>query len=235
MLKVNSIDVFYGKVQALKDVSLCLNEWQEIVSVIGANGAGKSTLLQAISGLLKCTRGTIEFEGVRLENLSPERIVKLGISHVPERRELFAEMTVKENLEMGAFLRKGREGVSNDLMEVFVYFPVLKNRANQIAGTLSGGEQQMLALGRGVMAKPKLLLMDEPSLGLAPLLVKDIFLIMEEISKKGTPILLVEENAIRALAIARYGYVLQNGRVAVSGETESLLKNDEVKKYYLGG
>jgi branched-chain amino acid transport system ATP-binding protein len=234
MLKVDDINVYYGNIQALKGVSLEINEG-EIVTLIGANGAGKSTLLKAISGLLKPKQGDIVYLGQSIAGKAAQAIVKQGISHVPEGRRVFANMTVEENLELGAFLRNDKDGIRQDFEKVYELFPRLLERRKQLAGTLSGGEQQMLAMGRALMARPKLLLLDEPSMGLAPLLVKTIFKIIEEINQAGTTILLVEQNANMALSIASRAYVIETGRVVLSGTAEELNASDQVKMAYLGG
>lgn len=234
MLKVNNIDVYYGNIHALKDVSLEVNEG-EIVTLIGANGAGKSTLLKTLSGLLKPKRGTILYYSQPIGGKPAQAIVKNGISHVPEGRRVFANMSVEENLELGAYLRKDRNGIKKDLEYVFELFPILKERRKQLSGTLSGGEQQMLAMGRALMAKPKLLLLDEPSMGLAPLIVKTIFEIIQEVNKEGTTVLLVEQNAHMALSIADRAYVLETGRIVLSGTAKELQESEEVKAAYLGG
>ncbi|MBB6281837.1 ABC transporter ATP-binding protein [Geobacillus subterraneus] len=234
MLKVDHIDVFYGNIHALKGVSLEVNSG-EIVTLIGANGAGKTTLLKTISGLLKPKNGDIVYEGVSIAGKAAQMIVKQGISHVPEGRRVFANMTVEENLELGAFLRKDKAGIQQDFAKVFELFPRLEERRKQLAGTLSGGEQQMLAIGRALMARPKLLLLDEPSMGLAPLLVKTIFRIIEEINESGTTILLVEQNAHMALSIADRAYVIESGRVVLSGTASELQASEQVKQAYLGG
>ncbi|MFC0299004.1 ABC transporter ATP-binding protein [Geobacillus jurassicus] len=234
MLKVDQIDVFYGNIHALKGVSLEVNKG-EIVTLIGANGAGKTTLLKTISGLLKPKNGDIVYEGASIAGKAAQAIVKQGISHVPEGRRVFANMTVEENLELGAFLRKDKEGIQQDFAKVFQLFPRLEERRKQLAGTLSGGEQQMLAIGRALMARPKLLLLDEPSMGLAPLLVKTIFRIIQEINESGTTILLVEQNAHMALSIAHRAYVLESGRVVLSGTASELQASEQVKQAYLGG
>lgn len=234
MLKVNDINVFYGNIQALKGVSLEVNEG-EIVTLIGANGAGKSTLLKTLSGLLKPKQGTIEYLGSSIAGKQAQSIVKAGISHVPEGRRVFANMTVEENLELGAYLRKDKNGIAKDLQRVFELFPRLLERRKQQSGTLSGGEQQMLAMGRAIMAKPKLLLLDEPSMGLAPLMVKTIFSIVKEINKEGTTILLVEQNAHMALSVADRAYVIETGRVVLSGTAKELKETEQVKAAYLGG
>ncbi|ETT88617.1 ABC transporter ATP-binding protein [Viridibacillus sp. FSL R5-0477] len=234
MLKVNDINVYYGNIQALKGVSLEVNEG-EIVTLIGANGAGKSTLLKTLSGLLKPKQGTIEYLGSSIAGKQAQSIVKAGISHVPEGRRVFANMTVEENLELGAYLRKDKGGIAKDLQRVFELFPRLLERRKQQSGTLSGGEQQMLAMGRAIMAKPKLLLLDEPSMGLAPLMVKTIFSIVKEINKEGTTILLVEQNAHMALSVADRAYVIETGRVVLSGTAKELKETEQVKAAYLGG
>lgn len=234
MLKVNEIDVFYGAIQALFSVSLEVKKG-EIVTLIGANGAGKSTLLKTISGLIRPRSGTILFEDIDITKKSSMEIVKLGISHVPEGRRVFPEMTVLENLELGAFLRKDKQAIKKDLELVFERFPRLYERKNQLAGTLSGGEQQMLAIGRSLMSRPKLLLLDEPSMGLAPILVTEIFKIIKEINSQGTTILLIEQNAHMALSIADRAYVIETGRIVLSGEAKDIAANPEVKKAYLGG
>ncbi|MGE7624250.1 ABC transporter ATP-binding protein [Viridibacillus sp. NPDC096237] len=234
MLKVNDINVFYGNIQALKGVSLEVNEG-EIVTLIGANGAGKSTLLKTLSGLLKPKQGSIEYLASSIVGKQAQSIVKAGISHVPEGRRVFANMTVEENLELGAYLRKDKDGIAKDLQRVFELFPRLLERRKQQSGTLSGGEQQMLAMGRAIMAKPKLLLLDEPSMGLAPLMVKTIFNIIKEINKEGTTILLVEQNAHMALSVADRAYVIETGRVVLSGTAKELKETEQVKAAYLGG
>jgi branched-chain amino acid transport system ATP-binding protein len=234
MLKVKNIDVYYGVIRALKEISLEVKEG-EIVTLIGANGAGKTTTLRTISGLIKPTKGTIHFKGEQINNISPREIVSRGISHVPEGRHVFQDMTVLENLELGAFLRKDKEGIKDDYEIVYSKFPILKDRSKQRAGTLSGGEQQMLAMGRALMSRPKLLLMDEPSMGLAPLLVGEIFSIIKEINSQGTTILLVEQNANMALSIANRAYVIEIGSVVIEGQGNELAKSEEIKKAYLGG
>ncbi|QGQ48467.1 ABC transporter ATP-binding protein [Metabacillus sediminilitoris] len=234
MLKVNEIDVFYGNIQALKGVSLEVNEG-EIVTLIGANGAGKSTLLKTLSGLIKPKSGSIEYLGSSISGKQAQSIVKAGISHVPEGRRVFANMSVEENLELGAYLRKNKNEIRKDFEKVYSLFPRLHERRKQLSGTLSGGEQQMLAMGRAIMAKPKLLLLDEPSMGLAPLIVKTIFQIIEEINRDGTTILLVEQNANMALSVANRAYVIETGSVVVSGSAAELQASEEIKKAYLGG
>ena len=234
MLTINDINVFYGAIHAIKGVSLEVNEG-EIVTLIGANGAGKSTILRTISGLLKPKTGSIQFEGQEIAGMPAHEIVKTGISQVPEGRRIFAEMSVLENLELGAFTRNDKDGIKADMELVFDRFPRLKERIGQMAGTLSGGEQQMLAMGRALMSRPRLLLLDEPSMGLAPLLIKEIFAIIQDINKTGTTVLLVEQNANMALSIAHRAYVLETGRITLSGDAKELAASDEVRKAYLGG
>ena len=233
LLKVNKINVFYGDLQALWDVSFEVYEGEKVV-IVGANGAGKTTTLKTISGLLRPRSGTIEFMGQRIDRLPAHKIVELGIAHVPEGRRLFPKMTVLENLEMGAYTKRAREKFEDTLEWVFSIFPVLKERKNQIAGTMSGGERQMLAIARGLMSRPKLLMLDEPSLGLAPKLVLKTFEVIQRISEEGVTILLVEQNVRHALELADRGYVLETGRITLSGTGEELLNNDYVKKAYLG-
>lgn len=234
MLDIKDIDVYYGAIHAIKGISLHVNEG-EIVTLIGANGAGKSTTLRTISGLLAPKNGDIEFAGESIAGRKAHEIVKLGISQVPEGRRIFTEMTVLENLELGAFIRKDKDGIAADMKHVFELFPRLEERKSQEAGTLSGGEQQMLAMGRALMAKPRLLLLDEPSMGLAPLLIKEIFSIIENINKEGTTVLLVEQNANMALSIANRAYVLETGRITLSGDAKELAASEDVRKAYLGG
>ncbi len=234
MLKIDNIDVYYGAIHALKGISLEVNQG-EIVTLIGANGAGKSTTLRTISGLLKPKNGSITFMGKNIAGVPAHQIVREGISQVPEGRRVFAEMTVMENLDLGAFVRKDKAGIQKDLKTVFELFPRLAERRNQSAGTLSGGEQQMLAMGRALMSRPKLLLLDEPSMGLAPLLIKEIFHIIEDINKSGTTVLLVEQNANMALSIANRAYVLETGRITLSGAAQELAASEDVRKAYLGG
>src|SRR3990172_1906652 len=236
MLKLNNVYTSYGHIEALKGVSIEICE-REIVAIIGANGAGKSTMLNTISGVLRPKHGRIEFLGQRIDNLSAHIIVEMGISQVPEGRRIFPRLTVMENLEMGAYSRNFKFQISNfksELEKIFQYFPILKERLKQFGGTLSGGEQQMLAIGRALMAKPKLLLLDEPSLGLAPLMVEKIFEIIKKISEEGTAILLVEQNANAALKLANKGYVLETGKVVMQGAADALLKNPQLKAAYLG-
>lgn len=234
MLKIDDINVYYGAIHALKGISLEVAQG-EIVTLIGANGAGKSTTLRTISGLLKPRTGSITFEGQTISGRKAHEIVRLGISQVPEGRRIFTEMTVMENLDLGAFIRKDKDGIQQDIKHVFELFPRLEERQNQVAGTLSGGEQQMLAMGRALMSRPKLLLLDEPSMGLAPLLIKEIFAIIENINQSGTTVLLVEQNANMALSIASRAYVLETGRITLKGDAKKLAASDEVKKAYLGG
>lgn len=234
MLKIDNLHVYYGAIHAIKGISLEVNQG-EIVTLIGANGAGKSTTLRTVSGLLKPKEGTIAFEGQSIGGVPAHEIVKRGISQVPEGRRIFAEMTVMENLELGAFTRSDKDGIKADLKMVFERFPRLEERKEQQAGTLSGGEQQMLAMGRALMSRPRLLLLDEPSMGLAPLLIKEIFSIIVDINKAGTTVLLVEQNANMALSIAHRAYVLETGRITLSGDAKELAASEEVRKAYLGG
>lgn len=237
LLEVKGINTYYGNIHSLRDVSLHVDEG-EIVSVIGANGAGKTTLLNTLSGVLHPRNGEIMLEGKPISKLSADKIVRLGISQVPERRQVFSTLNVLDNLLLGAYVRHGRdpkEEIHKDMDFVFEIFPVLKDRQKQTGGTLSGGEQQMLALGRGLMAKPKLLLLDEPSLGLAPLLVREIFRVAGELREHGTTILLVEQNARAALALADRGYVLETGSMVLEGTSEELLDDERVQEAYLGG
>lgn len=235
MLQVQNVDVYYGKIHAIKNISFQVKP-KEIVTLIGANGAGKTTILKALSKVLKPTNGDILFKGENIKNIQPYNMIKMGLAHAPEGRRIFSQMTVLENLEMGAFIRKGAKGeIASDMEMVFTRFPRLKERRSQMAGTLSGGEQQMLAIGRALMSRPEILLMDEPSMGLAPILVDEIFNIIEEINATGTTILLVEQNANRALQIADRAYVLETGKVVMSGDAKELMNRDEIKKAYLGG
>ena len=233
MLKVCEIETYYGAIAALKGISFRVNP-RDVVAILGGNGAGKSTIMRTLSGIIPPIRGTIEFLGHRIERKPPEEIVRLGICQVPEGREIFPELTVKENLRMGAFIRRDNAAIQEDLKRVQEYFPILKDRGRQLAGTLSGGEQQMLAIGRALMARPKLLLLDEPSMGLAPIIVEEIFKIIKAINDTGTTILLVEQNAFMALRIATKGYVLENGKVVLSGTAQQLLEDPQVSKAYLG-
>ena len=233
MLNVNNINVYYGAIHAVKDISFHVEEG-EIVTLIGANGAGKSTILKTVSGLLHSKTGSITFQDQNLMGIPAHKVVYLGLAQVPEGRQIFLQMTVEENLEMGAFTRPGSE-VAPGLEKVYAQFPRLKERRRQIAGTLSGGEQQMLAMGRALMSSPKLLMLDEPSMGLAPILVEQIFDIIKELHKAGTTILLVEQNARMALSVADRGYVLETGRITLTGPGSDLLADESVKKAYLGG
>ena len=234
MLKVTDLTVHYGAIEALHGISFEVNEG-EIISLIGSNGAGKTTTLHALSNIVKKTRGTVMFEGQDITRLAPDSIVRTGLIQVPEGRRIFANMSVHENLEVGAYTRTDRSGIKSDMEKVFTLFPRLKERIRQTGGTLSGGEQQMLAMGRALMSKPKLLLLDEPSMGLAPILVDEIFSIIKEINAEGTTILLVEQNAFKALNIAHRAYILETGSVVKTAEASSLIKDESVKKAYLGG
>lgn len=234
MLTVNNLHVNYGAITAVKGVSFTINQG-EIVTLIGANGAGKSTILKTLSGLLKPSQGTITYQGQELSKLSAPKIVAQGISQVPEGRHVFPEMTVKENLQMGAYLRKDSNAIAADFQRVYRLFPILAERQDQDAATLSGGEQQMLVMGRALMARPKLILLDEPSMGLAPIYIQKIFTIIEEIKKQGTTILLIEQNATQALKIADRAYVLATGTIKLSGTGTELLTDQAVKQAYLGG
>ena len=234
MLKVNDLVVRYGMIEAIKGISFEVNDG-EIVTLIGANGAGKTTTMHTISGLLSPYSGSIMLDDKELTKVAPHNIVKLGLAQCPERRRVFASQSVEDNLLLGAYLRKDKQGIEEDLKKVYDLFPRLLERKKQLSGTLSGGEQQMLAMGRALMSKPKILLLDEPSMGLSPLLVKEIFSIITEINKQGTSILLVEQNAKMALAIANRAYVLETGKIVMSGTGEELLKSEDIKKAYLGG
>jgi branched-chain amino acid transport system ATP-binding protein len=233
ILKLTDVHTYYGTIQALKGISLDVREG-EIVTLIGANGAGKSTTLRSINGLNHPREGKIEFQGTDITNTAPHNIVRMGISQSPEGRRIFPRMTVLENLEMGAYQRENRKEIAEDLERAYDLFPRLKERRAQKAGTMSGGEQQMLAMGRALMARPKLLLLDEPSMGLAPIFVEKIFEIIREINEQGTPILLVEQNALMALETANRGYVLETGHVALADEAKALRDNEQVRKTYLG-
>lgn len=234
MLKVDNLSVYYGVIQAVKDVSFEVNEG-EVVTLIGANGAGKTSILRTISGLVRPGAGKIEFLGQEIQKESARKIVASGLSQVPEGRHVFPGLTVLENLELGAFLRSDREENQKNLKKVFERFPRLEERKSQDAATLSGGEQQMLAMGRALMSQPKLLLLDEPSMGLAPIFIQEIFDIIQDIQKQGTTVLLIEQNANKALAIADRGYVLETGKIVLSGTGKELLESEEVRKAYLGG
>ena len=233
MLEVNNIHTYYGNIHALKGITLTVEEG-EIVTLIGANGAGKTTTLRTISGLLRPLQGDVVFEGEDILNIPPHRMVYKGVAMVPEGRGIFARLTVSENLDMGAFSRNDKQSISSDLERVFTLFPRLKERRTQVAGTLSGGEQQMLAIGRSIMSSPRLLLLDEPSMGLAPVLVETIFDTIEAINKEGTTVLLVEQNANMALGIANRGYVMQTGEIVLSDKADKLMKDPTIQKAYLG-
>jgi branched-chain amino acid transport system ATP-binding protein len=234
MLDLKNIDTYYGNIQALRDVNISIREG-EIITLIGANGAGKSTTLMTICGVVPPRRGEVLFEGRSIGGLSPDKIVRMGICQVPEGRLIFPDLTVQENLDMGAFLRSDKDGLARDLDQVFTLFPILLERRKQLGGTLSGGEQQMLAISRALMARPKVLLLDEPSLGLAPLIIRQIFDIIKQINRESnTTIFLVEQNANQALKVAHRGYVMENGRITLEDACDKLLANDAVKKAYLG-
>ena len=233
MLELNRINTFYGKIQALRDVSLKVEDG-EIVTLIGANGAGKSTTLMSICGVIHPRSGEILLDGKPIQQLPAPEIVKRGISQVPEGRLIFPELTVRENLDLGAFLRTDKKGIADDMEYVFQLFPILRERVSQTGGTLSGGEQQMLALGRALMARPRLLLLDEPSLGLAPIIIQQIFKIIQKVNEDGTTVFLVEQNANQALHIANRGYVMENGVVVMEGKAQELLSSEKVRKAYLG-
>ena len=234
MLKVQKLSVSYGAINALREISFNV-EQGEIISLIGSNGAGKTTTLHAVSNIIKKCGGTIEFEGEDITNLAPDQIVRRRLIQVPEGRRIFLNLSVRDNLEMGAFTRSDKVGIKADMEKVFELFPRLKERITQISGTLSGGELQMLAMGRGLMAQPKLLLLDEPSMGLAPILVDEIFEIVQKINKAGTTILLVEQNAFKALSISNRAYVLETGSITKDGDAKELAKDPAVKEAYLGG
>lgn len=233
MLKIEDLHVYYGAIHAIKGISFAVDEG-EIVTLIGANGAGKTTALNTVSGLLRSKTGSITFDGKPIGHMAPDSIVKLGVAHVPEGRRVFQQMSVQENLEMGAFTRANSE-IAPGLEKVYELFPRLAERRRQVAGTLSGGEQQMLAMGRGLMSSPKLIMLDEPSMGLAPILVEQVFDIIRQLHKAGTTILLVEQNAQMALAVADRAYVLETGRVTLSGTGRELAESEQVQKAYLGG
>ena len=234
MLKVQDLKVRYGMIEAIKGISFEVRDG-EIVTMIGANGAGKTTTMHAISGLVKASEGSIRLDDTELTKTAPHKIVGMGLAQVPEGRRVFAEQTVEENLILGAYLRRDKDAMRKDMEDVYQLFPRLKERRTQAAGTLSGGEQQMLAMGRALMADPKIMLLDEPSMGLSPLLVSEIFSIIEEINKKGTTVLLVEQNAKRALAIASHAYVLETGTITLQGTGQELSRDERVQKAYLGG
>lgn len=233
MLEIKDINVYYGAIHAIKGVSLTVNDG-ELVSLVGANGAGKTTILHTISGLLTASSGEVLLDGKNLQKIKPHTIISLGLAHVPEGRHVFSRMTVEENLRMGAYIMNDQKKVNASLEKVFKHFPRLKERAKQLAGTLSGGEQQMLATGRALMTSPKMLLMDEPSMGLSPILVNEIFAIIEDLHNSGITILLVEQNAKKALAVSDRAYVLETGKIAMSGSSKELAEDDRVRKAYLG-
>ena len=234
LLEVKDLEVYYGMINALKGVSFEVNEG-EVVALIGANGAGKTTTLHTITGLLSAKSGSVVYNGVDISKIPPHKIVTMGMAHVPEGRRVFQQLTVLENLKMGAFTRKDKKEMEETLKSVYEHFPRLEERKNQIAGTLSGGEQQMLAMGRAMMSKPKLVVMDEPSMGLSPLLVKEVFKIIETMHKAGITVLLVEQNAKMALSIADRAYVLETGSISLTGTGKELMESEEIKKAYLGG
>ena len=234
LLSIDDIHVFYGVIEAIKGISFEVNEG-EIVTLIGANGAGKTTILHTMTGLIPPKSGTVVLDGVDLTKVSAHKIVSMGMAHVPEGRRVFQQLSVYDNLSLGAYIRKDKIGINDTLADVYDRFPRLKERRNQVAGTLSGGEQQMLAMGRALMSAPKIMLLDEPSMGLSPLLVAEIFSIIKKVNESGVTVLLVEQNAKMALEIANRAYVLETGRIVMSGDAEELSTNDEVKKAYLGG
>ena len=233
MLSVNNLQVHYGMIQAIKDVSFDVNEG-EVIALIGANGAGKTTILHTISGLLQPTRGNVMFEGKDITKVPAHKIVSLGMAHVPEGRRVFAQLSVLENLKLGAYTRKDKTEMEETLKMIYQRFPRLEERKNQVAGTLSGGEQQMLAMGRALMSHPKIILMDEPSMGLSPIFVEEVFKIIRDISAEGTTVLLVEQNAKKALTIADRAYVLETGNIILQGDAKKLMNDESVKKAYLG-
>lgn len=233
MLEIKDLEVFYGMIQAIKGVSFEVNEG-EVIALIGANGAGKTTILQTITGMIPAKRGSIQFEGTDITKIAGHKIVPMGMAHVPEGRRVFAQLSVLDNLKLGAFTRKDKAEIAETLQMVYKRFPRLEERKNQLAGTLSGGEQQMLAMGRALMSKPRIILMDEPSMGLSPIFVAEIFDIIKEISASGTTVLLVEQNAKKALAIADRAYVLETGNIVLSGDAKVLMNDESIKKAYLG-
>ena len=233
LLEIENLSVNYGMIKALKDISFEVNKG-EIIALIGANGAGKTTTLHAISGILPAASGKIMYNGVNLTKTPAHNIVKLGMSHVPEGRRVFAQLSVYENLLMGAYTRKDKDGIKEDLFKIYERFPRLEERKNQLAGTLSGGEQQMLAMGRALMSKPEIILLDEPSMGLSPIFVSEIFDIIKSLNEAGTTVLLVEQNAKKALSIANRAYVLETGKIVLSGDAKDIMNDDSVKKAYLG-
>ena len=235
VLKVSNVETYYGPIMAIRGVSFEVPKGG-IVTILGANGAGKTTVLKTVSGVMDPQKGSVLFEGREVRGMDPDKVMRLGMSHVPEGREVFPFLSVRENLAMGAYTRRDSDGVAQDLEAVFGYFPVLKERADQRAGSLSGGEQQMLSISRALMSRPKVMLLDEPSLGLSPKLVKDIFEIVVRINReRGVTILLVEQNANMALRAADYGYIMEGGKVVLDGSAESLMNNEDVKEFYLGG
>lgn len=233
MLEIRDLQVYYGVIQAIKGISFEVNEG-EVIALIGANGAGKTTILHTVTGLLPAAEGTIHFNGSDITKVPAHKIVSMGMAHVPEGRRVFAQLSVYQNLMMGAYTRKDKKEISETLQMIYQRFPRLKERRNQIAGTLSGGEQQMLAMGRALMSHPRIILMDEPSMGLSPIFVNEIFDIITEVSKGGTTVLLVEQNAKKALSIADRGYVLETGTIVMEGKADELLRNDAIRKAYLG-
>ena len=233
MLEVKNLEVYYGVIQAIQGISFEVNEG-EVIALIGANGAGKTTTLQTITGMLKPEKGEVIFNGVDISKIPGHKIVPMGMAHVPEGRRVFAQLSVYENLKMGAYTRKDKNEIEASLKMVYKRFPRLEERKNQLAGTLSGGEQQMLAMGRALMSKPKIILMDEPSMGLSPIFVEEIFNIIKEISAGGTTVLLVEQNAKKALSIANRAYVLETGNIVLSGDAHEMMNNEQIKKAYLG-
>ena len=233
MLEIKDLEVFYGMIQAIKGISFEVNEG-EIIALIGANGAGKTTILHTITGLLEASKGEVFFDGKNITKIPAHKIVSMGMAHVPEGRRVFANLTVLQNLKMGAYTRRDKNEIEETLATIYERFPRLQERQNQLAGTLSGGEQQMLAMGRALMSHPKLILMDEPSMGLSPIFVNEIFDIIKEVSKSGTTVLLVEQNAKKALSIADRAYVLETGKIVLEGRADDLLNNDSIKKAYLG-
>ena len=233
MLEIKNLEVYYGVIRAIKGISFEVNEG-EVIALIGANGAGKTTTLQTITGMLKPKSGEIIFEGTDITKIPGHKIVSMGMAHVPEGRRVFAQLSVYENLKLGAYTRKDKNEIEESLEKIYQSFPRLKERRNQLAGTLSGGEQQMLAMGRALMSKPKIVLMDEPSMGLSPILVEEIFKIIRDISASGTTVLLVEQNAKKALSISDRAYVLETGNIVLSGDAKDMMNNDSIRKAYLG-
>ena len=235
LLQVSNLETYYGPIMAIRGVSFEVPRGR-IVTILGANGAGKTTVLKTVSGVMDPQKGTVTFDGREIQGMDPDRVARLGLSHVPEGREIFPLLTVAENLGMGAYMRTDADGIGRDLEMVYGYFPVLRSRARQRAGQLSGGEQQMLAISRALMARPRLILLDEPSLGLAPLLVQEIFRIIQKINaEEKTTLLLVEQNANVALSIAHFGYIMENGRIVLEGDPDKLRSNEDVREFYLGG